>query len=73
MRCILLTRDRKHSMSTKTIARLASEGFFKTLLEDIRAAGTWKAERIITSPQAANIGVKGSTGKVRYSLPPLDA
>ena len=51
-------------MATKTVARLASEGFFKTLLEDIRAAGTWKAERIITSPQAAKITVQGSSVKV---------
>jgi hypothetical protein len=35
------------------------------VLDDIRAAGTWKAERIITSPQSANITVQGSSKKVQ--------
>ena len=47
-----------------TIARGATQGFFKSLLEDIRAAGTWKAERIITSQQASHIRVLGSDKSV---------
>ena len=31
-------------------------------LDSIRAAGTWKAERIITSKQGAQINVDGSRG-----------
>lgn len=30
-----------------------------TELDSIRAAGTWKAERVITTPQAASIRVQG--------------
>ena len=33
-------------------------------LEGIREAGTWKAERVITSPQAAAIRVQGRAGTV---------
>ena len=33
-------------------------------LDAIRAAGTWKAERVITSPQAASIRVRGRDGEV---------
>ena len=49
-----------------TVARAATQGLFKQVLEDIRAAGTWKAERIITSPQAASIAV--STSKTKASI-----
>lgn len=31
---------------------------------DIREAGTYKNERVITSPQATSICVKGSNGKI---------
>ncbi len=31
-------------------------------LDSIRAAGTWKSERVITSPQAASITVQGRSG-----------
>ncbi len=31
-------------------------------LDAIRAAGTWKSERVITSPQAATITVQGRSG-----------
>jgi len=33
-------------------------------LDEIRAAGTWKRERVITTPQAAHICVAGSTSPV---------
>ncbi|KAI8492610.1 hypothetical protein Bbelb_296510 [Branchiostoma belcheri] len=33
-------------------------------LEGIRQAGTWKTERVITSPQAANITVQGTEGNI---------
>lgn len=33
-------------------------------LVDIKAAGTWKKERVITSAQAAHISVQGSHGQV---------
>ncbi|KAA0184249.1 hypothetical protein HAZT_HAZT010253 [Hyalella azteca] len=33
-------------------------------LDAIRAAGTWKSERIITSKQAVGIDVQGSKGKI---------
>jgi glycine C-acetyltransferase len=33
-------------------------------LDEIRAAGTYKAERVITTPQDAHIGVAGSSGPV---------
>ena len=33
-------------------------------LDGIREAGTWKAERIITTPQAAAIRVQGRAGTV---------
>ena len=33
-------------------------------LEDIRSAGTWKAERVITSQQDVGISVHGSSGKI---------
>uniref|UniRef100_A0A3P9PK64 Uncharacterized protein n=1 Tax=Poecilia reticulata TaxID=8081 RepID=A0A3P9PK64_POERE len=40
-------------------------------LDSIRAAGTWKAERIITSKQGPQINVEGSRGSERRgSLPP---
>lgn len=33
-------------------------------LDGIREAGTWKSERVITTPQAASIRVKGRDGEV---------
>ena len=33
-------------------------------LDAIKAAGTWKSERVITSPQAAAIKVQGTEGKI---------
>ncbi len=33
-------------------------------LDSIRAAGTWKVERVITSPQAAAIQVQEKEGKI---------
>ncbi len=30
----------------------------------IKAAGTWKSERVITSPQAAAITVQGTQGRI---------
>ena len=33
-------------------------------LDSIAAAGTWKTERVITSPQSAAIHVQGSDGKM---------
>ena len=33
-------------------------------LESIKAAGTWKAERVITSEQNVGISVDGSQGKI---------
>ena len=37
-------------------------------LEDIRTAGTWKAERVITSQQDVGISVHGSSGKILGSV-----
>lgn len=39
-------------------------GILQKQLEDIKAAGTYKTERIITSPQESNISVEGSPKKV---------
>ena len=36
----------------------------RTELESIKAAGTWKRERVITTPQAASIRVKERSGKM---------
>ena len=36
----------------------------KTELDGIRAAGTWKTERVITSKQDVSINVLGSEGKI---------
>lgn len=33
-------------------------------LDGIKAAGTWKTERVITSPQAADVSVEGIKGDV---------
>ena len=33
-------------------------------LDGIRAAGTWKNERVITTPQAASIRVQGRSGEL---------
>ena len=35
-----------------------------TELDSIREAGTWKNERVITSPQAASIRVRGSQSEI---------
>lgn len=39
-------------------------GILQKQLEDIKAAGTYKSERIITSPQESSISVEGSPKKV---------
>ena len=33
-------------------------------LDSIRSAGTWKEERVITTPQAASIAVRTKSGRV---------
>ena len=33
-------------------------------LDAIKSAGTWKSERVITTPQAASIKVEGSTNSL---------
>lgn len=39
-------------------------------LETIRAAGTWKGERVITSSQGPHINVEGSRGGERWTHVP---
>uniref|UniRef100_A0A2P2HZQ0 2-amino-3-ketobutyrate coenzyme A ligase, mitochondrial n=1 Tax=Hirondellea gigas TaxID=1518452 RepID=A0A2P2HZQ0_9CRUS len=50
---------RHHSQAQTECRSLLSEQ-----LDGIRAAGTWKTERVITSKQAVNISVQGSKGKI---------
>eukprot|EP01012_Entosiphon_sulcatum_P055932 TRINITY_DN7863_c0_g2_i2.p2 TRINITY_DN7863_c0_g2~~TRINITY_DN7863_c0_g2_i2.p2 ORF type:complete len:406 (+),score=105.70 TRINITY_DN7863_c0_g2_i2:305-1522(+) len=51
--------------ATRTLRRSAAlKAYCQKQLEGIEAAGTFKRERIITSPQSANIGVQGTQGKV---------
>lgn len=47
---------------TSSIASLRE--FLRTELDGIRAAGTWKHERVITSPQAAFIRVRERPGEI---------
>lgn len=46
---------------SSTAASALRQGLSRQL-EDIRAAGTWKVERVIKSPQAAAIRVQGTSG-----------
>lgn len=48
--------------ATSTIAALRE--VLRTELDGIRAAGTWKSERVIVSPQAASIRVQGRPGEI---------
>uniref|UniRef100_A0A182QJK1 Aminotransferase class I/classII large domain-containing protein n=1 Tax=Anopheles farauti TaxID=69004 RepID=A0A182QJK1_9DIPT len=50
--------------STATAASSKLRQIIQHQLDDIREAGTYKNERIITTPQATAIGVAGSTGKI---------
>ena len=50
-------------MSDRFLEHLRSQ------LDDVRAAGTFKAERVITTPQEAHIGV--ADGEDRQVLKPL--
>ena len=45
-------------------AAVAFDQKMKSQLEDIRQAGTWKAERVITTPQAAAISVENRTDSI---------
>ncbi|XP_041365455.1 2-amino-3-ketobutyrate coenzyme A ligase, mitochondrial-like [Gigantopelta aegis] len=47
-----------------TASLAATRELLDKQLQDIRDAGTWKAERIITSAQGANINVKGQTTNI---------
>lgn len=42
----------------------SAKGHFQGTLEEIREAGLWKAERVITTPQEADIGVTERDGTV---------
>lgn len=51
------------SASSRSYAAVAeARAVLESELDSIRAAGTWKAERIITSKQGAHINVDGSRG-----------
>ncbi|XP_040152399.1 2-amino-3-ketobutyrate coenzyme A ligase, mitochondrial [Anopheles arabiensis] len=50
--------------STATAGNHKLRQIIQHQLDDIREAGTYKSERIITTPQATAIGVEGSTGKI---------
>ena len=56
------SRTTVRARNTSTVASLRE--ILRTELDGIRAAGTWKSERVITSPQAASIRVKGRTGEI---------
>jgi len=51
-----------HNRGTAAIA--SARKIFDNELEGIREAGTWKAERVITSPQDSVIKVKGQTSQI---------
>lgn len=59
---LLSTRTTVRTRNTSTVASLRE--ILRTELDGIRAAGTWKSERVITSPQAASIRVKGRSGEL---------
>lgn len=48
----------------KTSYWTQARGIFKGELDAIKSAGTWKSERVITTPQAASIKVQGSNEKI---------
>jgi len=48
--------SRPYAAAAQALCVLESE------LDSIRAAGTWKGERVITSKQGPHISVDGSTG-----------
>ncbi|XP_035910424.1 2-amino-3-ketobutyrate coenzyme A ligase, mitochondrial [Anopheles stephensi] len=50
--------------STATAGNSKLRQIIQHQLDDIREAGTYKSERIITTPQATAIGVAGSSGKI---------
>lgn len=58
------------SFSLRSICRCSSTAasalreVLSKQLDSIRAAGTWKVERVITSPQAASITVQERKGKI---------
>lgn len=54
---LAFSSSRAHCRRSSTAASSLRKGLSKQL-EDIRAAGTWKVERVITSPQAAAIRVQ---------------
>eukprot|EP00053_Salpingoeca_punica_P009208 m.82504 g.82504 ORF g.82504 m.82504 type:complete len:424 (-) comp14922_c0_seq1:246-1517(-) len=64
------SRSAALSATRTSVARMATRAgsavnsLIQTQLDEIKAAGTWKAERIITTPQSANIGVQSREGKV---------
>ncbi|XP_077293075.1 glycine C-acetyltransferase [Arctopsyche grandis] len=47
-----------------SVAKIKLNEILESRLDGIKKAGTWKAERIITSSQTINISVKNSTNKV---------
>ena len=59
------------ALSLRCLARNASgttttalKQVLREELDGIRAAGTWKTERVITTPQAATIRVQGQTSNI---------
>ncbi|KAJ3434552.1 2-amino-3-ketobutyrate coenzyme a ligase [Anaeramoeba flamelloides] len=56
-------RKQQYNYVRNTFAKSA-EGIVKKQLQEIRKAGTWKAERIINTQQSASIGVEGTQNKV---------
>lgn len=50
--------------SSSSAADASLREFLSKELEGIRAAGTWKVERVITSPQAATITVQERKGNI---------
>ena len=64
----LLHRSRGISFITRRASSAAAVSGLRDVLraelDGIREAGTWKAERVITTPQAAAIRVQGRAGTV---------
>lgn len=57
---------RQYAISRRPYAGVAhARAVLEGELEAIRAAGTWKGERVITSKQGARISVDGSAGGER--------
>ncbi|XP_077068034.1 2-amino-3-ketobutyrate coenzyme A ligase, mitochondrial isoform X1 [Siphateles boraxobius] len=56
--CAAANASRPYSAAAQALRVLESE------LDSIRAAGTWKGERVITSKQGPHINVDGSTGDI---------